>query len=80
MILDSMYVVLLREGHYKFYADYFNHWDNYTSIISSGVNVDASLGVSVFGGALSFRIGGSSSKEKQSVKENQDLWRLELYL
>ena len=70
MIPDSVYVVPLREGHYKFYADYFDHWDNYTSITSSGVNVDASSGISLFG-VLSFKIGGSFSKEKQSVKENQ---------
>ena len=67
MIPDSVYVIPLQEGHYKFYADYFDHWDNYTSITSSRVNVG--FGASFFGGL--FKIGGSYSKEKQSVKANQ---------
>ena len=62
MIPDSVFVVPLQEGHYKFFADYFDHWDNYTSITSSRVNVE-------FDGL--FSISGSYSKEKQSVKENQ---------
>ena len=70
LIPDSVYVNPLREGHYKFNADYFDHWDNYTSITSSGVNVNAGLGIS-FLGMLSFKIGGSYSEEKQSVKKNQ---------
>ena len=61
MIPDSVFVVPLQEGHYKFFADYFDHWDNYTSITSSRVNVEAGL----------FSISGSFSEEKQSVKENQ---------
>ena len=70
MIPDSIYVIPLRESHYKFNSDYFDHWDNYTSITSSGVNTNAGSSVSLFG-LLSFKIGGSYSKEKQSVKENQ---------
>ncbi len=70
LIPDSVYVIPLREGHFKFNADYFDHWDNYTSITSSGVNVNAGLGIS-FLGIFSFKIGGSYSKEKQSVKINQ---------
>ena len=65
MIPDSVFVVPLQEGHYKFYADYFDHWDNYSSITNS--KVDIKYGVSIF----SLKIGGSYSKEKQSVKENQ---------
>ena len=61
MIPDSIFVVPLQEGHYKFFADYFDHWDNYTSITSSRVNVE-------FDGL--FSISGSFSREKQSVKEN----------
>ena len=70
LIPDSVYVVPLREGHFKFNADYFNHWNNYTSITSSGVNMNAGIGVS-FLGMIGFNIGGSFSKEKQSVKESQ---------
>ena len=62
MIPDSIFVVPLQEGHYKFFADYFDHWDNYTSITSSRVNVE-------FDGL--FSISGSFSREKQSIKENQ---------
>ncbi len=65
MIPDSVFVVPLQEGHYKFYADYFDHWDNYSSITNS--KVDIKYGVSIF----SLKIGGTYSKEKQSVKENQ---------
>ena len=66
MIPDSVFVVPLQEGHFKFYADYYDHWDNYTSITSSRVNTG--FGGSVFG---LLKISGSYSKEKQSVKENQ---------
>jgi hypothetical protein len=69
LIPDSIYVIPLREGHFKFNADYFDHWDNYTSITSYGVNMNAGLGISILG--IGFNIGGSFSKEKQSVKENQ---------
>lgn len=62
MIPDSVFVVPLQEGHYKFFADYFDHWDNYTSIVNSQVNVK-------FDGL--FSISGSYSREKQSVKQNQ---------
>lgn len=62
MIPDSVYVVPLQHGHYKFFADYYDHWDNYTSITNSRVNVE----VEGF-----FGISGSYSNEKQSVKENQ---------
>ena len=62
MIPDSVFVVPLQEGHYKFFANYYDHWDNYTSITSSRVNVE-------FEGF--FSISGSFSLEKQSVKENQ---------
>lgn len=62
MIPDSIFVIPLQEGHYKFFADYYDHWDNYTSITSSRVNVK-------FDGL--FSISGSFSREKQSVKENQ---------
>ena len=64
-IPDSVFVVPLQEGHYKFYADYFDHWDNYSSITNS--KVDIKYGVSIF----KLKIGGSFSREKQSVKENQ---------
>lgn len=63
VIPDSAFVIPLQEGHYKFFADYFDHWDNYTSITSSKVNVE-------FEGLFS-KISGSFSREKQSVKENQ---------
>ena len=64
MIPDSVFVIPLQQGHYKFYSDIFDHWDNYTSITSHGVNVG--FGVSISG----FKIGASFSDEKQSVKVN----------
>ena len=66
MIPDSVFVVPLKEGHYKSYADYFDHWDNYTSITSSKVNVG--YGGSVFS---LFKISGSFSREKQSVRNTK---------
>ena len=62
---DSVYVIPLQDGHYKLYAEYFDHWDNYTSITNSKVN--AKFGVKFFGQGIS----GSYSREKQDVKENQ---------
>ena len=62
IIPDSAFIVPTQESHYKFSADYFDHWDNYTSITSSNVKSGFSL--------FNF-IGGAFSKEKQSVKQNQ---------
>ena len=62
IIPDSTFIIPLQESHYKFSADYYDHWDNYTSITSSKVKSGFSL--------LNF-LGGAYSSEKQSVKENQ---------
>ena len=62
VIPDSTFIVPIQESHYKFSADYFDHWDNYTSITSSNVKSGFSL--------FNF-LGGAFSKEKQSVKQNQ---------
>lgn len=65
LLPDNVLVLPLQEARYKFFADFFDHWDNYTSLTSSSVNFKTSL----FGGYL--QLGGSFSSEKQSVKENQ---------
>ena len=41
LIPDNIFVVPLQEEHYKFYADFYEHWDNYTSLTSSKVNFGA---------------------------------------
>lgn len=62
VIPDSTFIIPIRQSHYKFSADYFDHWDNYTSITSSKVSSGLSL---------SNILGGSYSNEKLSVKKNQ---------
>ena len=62
VIPDSTFIIPIQESHYKFSADYFDHWDNYTSITSSKITSGFSL--------LNI-LGGSFSKEKRSVKTNQ---------
>ena len=62
VIPDSAFIIPIQKSHYKFSADYFDHWDNYSSITSSTV----SSSVGLFG-----ILGGSFSHEKMSVKENQ---------
>ena len=75
MIPDSVYAIPLQEGHYTFTLTIFTTaWDNYTTINSSGVNVNTGIGVSLFG-ILSFKIGGFFQKSK-SVKENQNNYYL----
>ena len=62
IIPDGTFIIPIQESHYKFSADFFDHWDNYTSITSSKVGSEFSL--------LDI-LGGSFSKEKRSVKQNQ---------
>jgi hypothetical protein len=65
LIPDNMFAVPLQEGRYRFYADFYEHWDNYTSLTSSKVNLESSF----FGSLLG--LSGSFSREKQMVKTNQ---------
>ena len=62
LIPDSVFVRHLQQGHYHLFAEYIDHWDNYTSLVNSQVNARVD-GL--------FSISGSFSREKQSVKENQ---------
>ena len=65
LVPDNIFVVPLQEGRYKFFADFYDHWDNYTSTTSSKVNLEPSF----FGNLLG--LSGSFSREKQTVKTNQ---------
>ena len=62
VIPDSTFIIPIQKSHYKFSADYFDHWDNYSSITSSKV----ASSVGLFG-----ILNGGFSTEKMSVKENQ---------
>ena len=43
LLPDSIFVVPVQESKVEVYAEYFDHWDNYTSMTSTSINVDASF-------------------------------------
>lgn len=61
LIPDSVSVTPVKENHYQFYAELFEHWSSYTSLTSSKINMD-------------LPIFGLFSEEKQMIKKKQDLF------
>ena len=43
LLPDSIFLIPIQESKVEVYAEYFDHWDNYTSMTSSSINVDASF-------------------------------------
>ena len=62
LLPDSVFLNPIQESKIETYADYFDHWDNYTSMTSSSINFHA--------GFFSV-ISGKFSDEYKSVKSHQ---------
>ena len=43
LLPDSVFLIPVQESKVEVYAEYFDHWDNYTSMTSTSVNLDASF-------------------------------------
>ena len=64
LLPDHVYLSPLRESSIQVYADYFDHWDKYTSLTSKTISAHASVG---WGFA---KIGGSYSSEHTTTKSH----------
>ena len=64
LLPDYVYLSPLRESSIQVYADYFDHWDKYTSLTSKTISAHASIG---WGFAS---IGGSYSSEYTTTKSH----------
>lgn len=62
VIPDNTHLSPIQTSHYRINTEVFDHWENYTSLTSSGVK---------FGSDKHSKLSGSFSYEKLSVKENQ---------
>lgn len=65
LIPDNTYVVALKESNVVLNSEYFDHWNNYSSMTSNSINAEAHG--SIFGVSL----GGKFSSEFESVKKHQ---------
>ncbi|XP_031573631.1 macrophage-expressed gene 1 protein-like isoform X2 [Actinia tenebrosa] len=65
LIPDNTYVVPLKESNVVLNSEFFDHWNNYSSMTSNSINAEAHA--SFFGIGL----GGKFSKEYESVKKHQ---------
>ena len=43
LLPDSIFLIPLQESKVEVYAEYLDHWDNYTSMTSNSMNLDASF-------------------------------------
>ena len=43
LLPDSIFLLPVQESKVEVFAEYFDHWDNYTSMTSTSINVDASF-------------------------------------
>ena len=62
LLPDGIFVIPIQESKVEAYAEYFDHWDNYTSMTSSSINFHA--------GFFSV-VSGKFSDEYKSVKSHQ---------
>ena len=65
LIPDDTYVVALKESNVVLNSEYFDHWNNYSSMTSNSVNAEA------HGSIFGIGLGGKFSKEYESVKKHQ---------
>ena len=42
IIPDTVFVIPVQSSKFESFSEFFEHWDNYTSMTSSSINVDAS--------------------------------------
>lgn len=64
LLPNNVYLSPLRQSSIQVYADYFDHWNKYTSLTSKTINAHASIG---WGFA---KIGGSYSSEYTTTKSH----------
>ena len=62
LLPDNIFLVPIQESHVDVFAEYFENWDDYTSMTSASINIDASF-FSVVSGK--FSIGYMSTKTHQ---------------
>ena len=43
LLPDSVFLIPVQESRVEVYAEYFDHWDNFTSMTSTSINLDASF-------------------------------------
>ena len=65
LIPDNTYVVPLKESNVVLNSEYFDHWNNYSSMTSNSINVGA------HGSLFGWSLGGKFSSEFESVKKHQ---------
>lgn len=65
LIPDDTYVVPLKESNAELNSEYFDHWNNYSSMTSKSINLEAHASFHGLG------LGGKFSSEFQSVKKHQ---------
>ena len=65
LIPDGTYVIPLKESNVALNSEYFDHWNNYSSMTSNSVNLGA------HGSIYGWSLGGKFSSEFQSVKKHQ---------
>ena len=65
LLPDNVVLYPVKESEVHTFADFYEHWNNYSSMTSRSINVEASVSFKGVG------IGGSFSSEFQSVKKHQ---------
>lgn len=63
LLPDSVFLVPIKESRFESFAEYFDHWDNYSSMTASSINVE--------GGVTFVPINGKFSREYRMVKSHQ---------
>ena len=66
LIPDNVFLYPIKKSKVETFAEFFDHWNNYSSTTSRSVNAEASA---KFGGI--FSVSGSYSSEFESVKKHQ---------
>ena len=65
LLPDNLDLYPVKESKVHAFADFYDHWNNYSSTTTKSINAQASVGYQ------SFSIGGSFSSEFESVKKHQ---------
>lgn len=65
LIPDNMVLYPVKKGKLDAFADFYDHWNNYSSLTARSINLEASASFAMFS------ISGSYSSEHESVKRHQ---------
>lgn len=74
LIPDSVFLIPVQESKIETYAEYFDHWDNYTSMTSTSINLDATF-YSVVSGKFST---GYSTTKLHMYNDNAKSTRIQI--